>query len=182
MYGIPCPVFPLLLHDVFYSSSQAIAGKQPLSRFFYTLLQGKINSCFQFALSGLQMYANYPFSLLMENWKTFKCTFLRQRPSLWTPVPPNVGICVTQSTVQCHLLPLYWLWRHFQISTGLYKRQGDRLNPSEIQEHYVSFWSSNDAKDSIWVDLRPFEGWGASEQGGRNYILTWEVHCFGKML
>lgn len=58
----------------------------------------------------------------------------------------------------------------------------DRLNPSEIQEHHISFLSSNDAKDNIWVDLRSFEGRRASEEGDRNYTLTWEVHYFGKML
>lgn len=61
------------------------------------------------------------------------------------------------------------------FSRALEKARRQRLNPSEIQEHYVSFWSSSDAKDNIWVDLRPFEGWGASEWGDRNYIITWEI-------
>lgn len=68
------------------------------------------------------------------------------------------------------------------FSRALQKARRQRLNPSEIQEHYVSFWSSSDAKDNIWVDLRPLEGWGTSEWGDRNYIITWEVHCFVKML
>lgn len=43
----------------------------------------------------------------------------------------------------------------------------------------MSFWRNTDAKDNIWVDLRPLEGWGTSD---RNYFITWEVHCFVKML
>lgn len=46
----------------------------------------------------------------------------------------------------------------------------------------MSFWRNTDAKDNIWVDLRPLEGWGTSDWGDRNYFITREVHCFVKML
>lgn len=68
------------------------------------------------------------------------------------------------------------------FSRALQKGRRPRLSPTEIQEHYVSFWSSSDAKDNIWVDRRPFEGWGTLKQGCRNCIITWEVHCFVRML
>lgn len=172
MYDIPCPVFPLLLRGVFYSSSQTRAGKKPLSRFFYMLLQGKINSCFQFAFLGLQMYANYPFSLLMENWERFKCTFVRRRPKSMGTCPFwRWALCCPEHSTMPSPPFMLTLKAFSDFSRALQKARRQRLNPSEIQEHYVSFWSSNDAKDNIWADLRPSEGWGTSERGDRNYII-----------
>lgn len=68
------------------------------------------------------------------------------------------------------------------FSRGLQKAGRWGLNLAEIQELYVSFQSSSDVQGTTWIDLGPFEGWGTSERGNRNNIITWEVNSFVMML
>lgn len=106
------------------------------------LLRGKINSCFQFTLSVLQMYVNYPFSLLMKNQKGFKCAFLR-----WTP--KSADTCPLQLWALCYpkqgmRSPPFMLTRQAfpDFSKALQKAMRWGLNLAEIQELHVFFFFS----------------------------------------